>query len=340
MKSFPAKILKAPALYIILLIIAVIAVLWFVPEHSPAEKPDGITEPVVSETSATTAAVTSTTSSTSTTKKTSTSTSTTSTTSATNTTSTAATTSITTVSETTAAASTAPVTQTDAAQQTEAPSTAPPPPASLSPYIGVGDSPNSALYQEKLVIAGDSIAFGFNVYGFIPNEHNLAKESLSMWNLKNFTFNFGYGNVGLIDAVSAIKPELLYMSLGMNDLNMNSGEGFASRYSDVIRQIKQNNPDINIVVAGITPIADYVTYSNNANIRSYNEALRNAVNTIGLPDIYYFDAYSVLADPNTLALSSNCSSGDGIHISSASYKQLLTALFNFLDTTPVKTKIS
>ena len=339
MKSFPARILKAPALYIILLIIAVITVLWFVPEHSPAEKPDGITEPVVSETSATTAAVTSTTSSTSTTKKTSTSTSTTSTTSATNTTSTAATTSITTVSETTAAASTAPVTQTDAAQQTEAPSTAPPP-ASLSPYIGVGDSPNSALYQEKLVIAGDSIAFGFNVYGFIPNEHNLAKESLSMWNLKNFTFNFGYGNVGLIDAVSAIKPELLYMSLGMNDLNMNSGEGFASRYSDVIRQIKQNNPDINIVVAGITPIADYVTYSNNANIRSYNEALRNAVNTIGLPDIYYFDAYSVLADPNTLALSSNCSSGDGIHISSASYKQLLTALFNFLDTTPVKTKIS
>lgn len=340
MKSFPAKILKAPALYIILLIIAVIAVLWFVPEHSHAEKPDGITEPVVSETSATTASVTSTTSSTSTTKKTSTSTSTTSTTSATNTTSTAATTSITTVSETTAAASTAPATQTDAAQQTEAPSTAPPPPASLSPYIGVGDSPNSALYQEKLVIAGDSIAFGFNVYGFIPNEHNLAKESLSMWNLKNFTFNFGYGNVGLIDAVSAIKPELLYMSLGMNDLNMNSGEGFASRYSDVIRQIKQNNPDINIVVAGITPIADYVTYSNNANIRSYNEALRNAVNTIGLPDIYYFDAYSVLADPNTLALSSNCSSGDGIHISSASYKQLLTALFNFLDTTPVKTKIS
>lgn len=339
MKSFPAKILKAPALYIILILIAVIAVLWFVPEHSPAEKPDGITEPVVSETSATTAAVTSTTSSTSSTTKTSTSTSTTSTTSAIKTNSTATTTSITTVSETTAAASTATATQTDAAQQTEASSTAPPP-ASLSPYIGVGDSPNSALYQEKLVIAGDSIAFGFNVYGFIPNEHNLAKESLSMWNLKNFTFNFGYGNISLIDAVSAIKPELLYMSLGMNDLNMNSGEGFASRYSDVLRQIKHNNPDINIVVAGITPIADYVTYSNNTNIRSYNEALRNAVNTIGLPDIYYFDAYSVLADPNTLAMRSDCSSGDGIHISSASYKQLLTALFNFLDTTPVKTKIS
>lgn len=325
MKSFLAKILKTPEFCTVLAFIAVIAVLWIVSANTPTEKPNNITEPVVSETTTTSTSTTSTVLST--TKTT------------TSTTKTTTTTSLTTVSETSTTTSATSEAQTEPPKQTE-PLSEPSPSGSLSPYIGVGESPNSAFYQERLVIAGDSIALGFNVYGYIPNEHNLATESLSMWNLNNFTFNFGYGDIGLIDAVSAVKPKLLYMSLGMNDLNMNSGEGFASRYCDVVRQIKQNDPDINIIVAGITPIADYVSYSNNENIRNYNEALRNAVNTIGLPDIYYFDAYSVLADPNTLALRSDCSSGDGIHISSASYNQLLTALFNFLDTTPVKTQIS
>lgn len=201
------------------------------------------------------------------------------------------------------------------------------------------ESPNSEFYQEHLVIAGDSIASGFNIYGYIPTEHNIATESVGVWNYENFTFNFGYGEMGMVDAATYMQPKLLYISMGMNDMPNNSPDWFADEYYNLIAQILERVPDINIVAAGVTPVADYVSYTTNENIRNHNAALENMINEIGSPQVYYFDAYSVLADSNTLALSSEYSAGDGIHISSDSYNVILTALFNFLDTTPVMEQI-
>ncbi len=209
----------------------------------------------------------------------------------------------------------------------------------LSPYLYAGESPNSAFYQERLAIAGDSIASGFHIYGYIPTEHNIATESVGVWNYENFTFNFGYGEMGMVDAATYMQPKLLYISMGMNDMPNNSPDWFADEYYNLIAQILERVPDINIVAAGVTPVADYVSYTTNENIRNHNAALENMINEIGSPQVYYFDAYSVLADSNTLALSSEYSAGDGIHISSDSYNVILTALFNFLDTTPVMEQI-
>lgn len=189
------------------------------------------------------------------------------------------------------------------------------------------------------MIAGDSIASGFNIYGYIPTEHNIATESVGVWNYENFTFNFGYGEMGMVDAATYMQPKLLCISMGMNDMPNNSPDWFADEYYNLIAQILERVPDINIVAAGVTPVADYVSYTTNENIRNHNAALENMINEIGSPQVYYFDAYSVLADSNTLTLSSEYSAGDGIHISSGSYDIILTALFNFLDTTPVMEQI-
>ena len=205
----------------------------------------------------------------------------------------------------------------------------------VMPEVYTGVSPNSSYYQERLAVAGDSIAYGYNVYGYIPYEHNLAQESVSMWNLNYFSFN----GLGLVDAVAQMRPSLLLMSLGMNDVNMNSPETFASTYTGVIYQILERCPEISIVVSGITPVADGIAYTTNDTIRSYNSALENAVAAMNDDRVYYFDAYSVLADGSTLALRSDCSSGDGIHISSASYSEMLTAMFSYLDSTPVLDRI-
>lgn len=61
-------------------------------------------------------------------------------------------------------------------------------------YISAGESPNSSFYQDRLVIIGDSIAYGFNAYGYIPNEHNIAAESLAVWNMGNYSFDLGGGS--------------------------------------------------------------------------------------------------------------------------------------------------
>ena len=209
----------------------------------------------------------------------------------------------------------------------------------MSPYLYAGESPNSSFYQERLAVAGDSIASGYQIYGYIPYEHSIAKESVGLWNLGRNTFNFGYGDMGMVDSVAYMQPELLMISIGMNDLPMNDHGWFAGLYSSLLDQILAAAPDVNIVCAGITPVADHVTYSTNENIRNYNAAVEALVAEMDSPQVYYFDAYSVLADSNTLALSPGYSGGDGIHITSGSYNDMLTALFNFLDTTPVMDNI-
>lgn len=200
----------------------------------------------------------------------------------------------------------------------------------------IGNSPNSDFYHERIAIAGDSIAYGFNAYGFIPSEHNIATESLSMWNMDYFTFSTG---MGLVDTVAYVNPSLLYMSLGMNDVNMSTAEEFAERYKSTIYEIRNRVPDINIVVAGITPVTNESGFVSNQTIQAFNTALENMVNEMSSNHVYYFDAYSVVSDPATNALRQECTGGDGIHLVSSCYYDFLNALYNMLDNTPVKENI-
>lgn len=336
MKEKIVRFLKSPSLALVLFITAMLAVLWAYGARKNPEGPIGNTDSIVakvavntditttkkiitSRTSAVTSAVV-------------TSVSTTVSTTSTTTTMTETTT---TVTETT----TAPPPPAPEPDNTNNDAPAPTPGQPMSPYLYAGVSPNSSFYQERLAIAGDSIASGYQIYGYIPYEHNIAKESVGLWNLNKNTFNFGYGNMSMVDSVAYMQPKLLMISIGMNDLPMNDPGWFAGLYSSLVDQILAVDPDVNIVCAGITPVAGYVTYSTNENIRNYNAAIENLVAELGSPQVYYFDAYSVLADSNTLALSPNYSGGDGIHITSGSYNDMLTALFNFLDTTPVMENI-
>lgn len=200
----------------------------------------------------------------------------------------------------------------------------------------VGNSPNSDFYQSRLAIAGDSIAYGFNAYGYIPNERNIATESVSMWNLDYFTFSTG---MGLVDTVEYINPAILYMSMGMNDVNMSTPEEYAERYKSTIYEIRNRVPDIHIIVAGITPVTSVSGFVSNETIRAFNTALENMVSEISSNHVYYFDAYSVVADPDTLELRSECTGGDGIHLVSTCYYDFLNALYDKLDETPVKSHI-
>lgn len=225
---------------------------------------------------------------------------------------------------------TEPVTEaaSDSSQGSAAENSAPSEPfVNLSPYMNMDESPNRDLYQSKLVVAGDSIAYGFNAYNYISDDRNLAQGSVSMWNLDEFYFDNGSG---LVDAAIAKQPELLYMLIGMNDVNMYNPELFASQYSDAVSQISSNSPNTVIVVASVSPVGAYSGFTPNSNVRDYNTALKAAIEGFRNPNILYFDSYSVLCDAN-LDLRYECDGGDGIHLQGHCYDDLLKALSNFLD---------
>lgn len=214
----------------------------------------------------------------------------------------------------------------------------------IPPYnpdlIQSGASSNEDFYKERLFVMGDSICHGFNVYGFVPHEHCLTQSSVSMWNLDYFKFNTPAGELGAVDAVAEVKPKLLYMSLGMNDVNLHKPQDFADKYVDVAKQMIERDPDINIVIASITPINSNISsFTSNDNIRSYNAALESTIKAANSTRIYYFDTYSIIADPETLSMSEGRTSGDGIHLSTSCYTDFLSELYSFLDKTPVMDQI-
>lgn len=202
----------------------------------------------------------------------------------------------------------------------------------------VGASPNSALYQEKLVTAGDSITLGLRYYGFIPREHSIAGDSVSMWNLSHFSFNIDGEELEFVDAVDKIHPQMLYMWIGMNDVNLNMPDKFVKKYREVIDEIRERIPDIIIIVAAVTPVSSGCKVVKNTIIRDYNAALMEMVKRIDSPDVLFFDDYSVICDDD-LCLTDGYSSGDGMHLYIPCYTDIFTALFDYLDTKDIKSKL-
>ena len=179
-------------------------------------------------------------------------------------------------------------------------------------------------------MAGDSIAYGFCAYGYIPYEHNIAKGSLAM---RNYTtpgwyneFDVGGRKVMCMDAVIAKQPKLLYVSMGMNDINITSAQTYASNYVGFLKKVRANVPNCIIVAANITPIAsEKKRFHRYNNIKNANAAMNAAVKAMNDPNIILFDAYSVVSGGGTYMVSSY-SAGDGIHLAGVTYQKILARL--------------
>ena len=156
------------------------------------------------------------------------------------------------------------------------------------------------IYGEKMTVVGDSIAYGFNAYGYISDEQNLAQGSVGIRNIHEFTFTDNDGQeVDVLDALEERQPAYIYMSMGMNDVNMCTEEEYINYYQEAISSIQQLCPNSNIIVAGITPVASDSDYTDNAEIRKFNDGLEQMIADLQQPNVVYFDAYSIVADPDT-----------------------------------------
>lgn len=204
-------------------------------------------------------------------------------------------------------------------------------PNEIYDFVSAGESPNSNFYQSRLTVIGDSIAYGFNCYGFIPADHNLATESVSIWNFGEFTFDKGGGTMGIVDAADYVHPSLIYISLGLNDVNNHDPAGFASTYSGIVSQLQSRMPDAVIVIGAITPVSADCWFTDNGTIMEYNNAIAGMAAGFASPRVLYFDAFSVLCEPGTTSQNSAHAGGDGIHLGPSAYSLVLTSLFNFLD---------
>lgn len=190
-------------------------------------------------------------------------------------------------------------------------------------------------YPQQLSIVGDSIASGFGVYGVLNNSYDFATGNLGARSIDDYAFSYG-GEMGkYLDVLTASQPAYIYLSMGMNDVNIVTSDQYADDYKAIITNVHEICPDSIIIVAGITPVSAESTFAANSTIVMFNEKLKAAVESFASPMIRYYDAGSYIKDEATGALRSDCDGGDGIHLSSSAYYSLLENLYPLLDEMPL-----
>lgn len=187
-------------------------------------------------------------------------------------------------------------------------------------------------FLKQFVIVGDSIASGFNTYDRLPSEQVLAVGSLGARNIHSFQFNIDGQDLDILDALSIKQPKYIFMSMGMNDINLSTTEEYVTNYTQNIHDIFEICPNATIIVMGITPVISYSDFSDNSKIDTYNDALKQmAISMQGEGSkVYYINVSKYLKDEQN-SLKSEFSSGDGIHLSGSAYDYIFTSMMLSLE---------
>ncbi len=193
-----------------------------------------------------------------------------------------------------------------------------------------------AKYPDKISVLGDSIARGFYAYEVLDNPYNFAAGNMATWCVNDFSFDYGDKTAMLYsDALSESQPPYIYISMGMNDVNMVTADQYTEVYTEIISNVQTVCPDSNIIVAGITPIGAASNFSSNDTIQRYNDELKAVVEGFGSDRIRFYDTMSIVMDPATGALRTDCDGGDGIHLSAYAYMTLLENVYPVMDQMPL-----
>jgi lysophospholipase L1-like esterase len=156
------------------------------------------------------------------------------------------------------------------------------------------------------VFLGNSLTAWFDLYPFE----------------RNGLMNFGIpGNLtsdvyARLDTIIKIKPEMIFLEIGINDLiRHKKPEEVIFIYDKILDKLVSETGETEIFVQSIFPVATRVGGQLNKDISKTNRGIRALCNKYHLP---YVDVYSRLAGTNN-ALQENYTK-DGLHLTDEGYK--------------------
>ena len=146
--------------------------------------------------------------------------------------------------------------------------------------------------------------------------------------------NLGYSGdtiLGLnkrIEMVSAVKPEKIFILIGINDIFQNASLKILTyRYNTLIANLRTSLPDSSLFIQSILPINKELkhTFVTNDYIMKVNDLLKNIATE---NKITYIDLYSIYAVNGSLPKEKT---PDGIHLKSESYALWIEELIQYLE---------
>lgn len=180
-------------------------------------------------------------------------------------------------------------------------------------------------YLDDAVFIGDSRTNGMEKYGFIKAKNNFSKDGMSHQNaLTEKIVTLGGGSKATIPtAIGERRPDVMYVSFGINGISYLDEESFFSSYAELIDALKQKSSKSAVVIQSILPVSASKEKSDprmlNSIIDYYNHKLLKLAEEKG---VYFLDSSSVLKDSNN-KLAAKYDSGDGLHYNQAAYEALM-----------------
>ncbi len=179
-------------------------------------------------------------------------------------------------------------------------------------------------YLDSCAFIGDSIIYGLSSYAIAPSSSVLSSASLSVSKIDSAEIDTSMGSMTVIDAVTELKPQNIYVMLGSNGIAYMSPADIYLNYSAFMNKLRIAAPDSKIFVISTPPVSKSREESaespvKNADIDDLNSRLLEYCNSNSL---YYLDLSSALKDDSGY-LPEDSSENDGMHFKKSTYDQFL-----------------
>lgn len=172
-------------------------------------------------------------------------------------------------------------------------------------------------FANNSVFVGDSICSGFSVYNTVYPENVLARGSLAAWSFFDYKFYVGDKEVDYPTALALTQPKYVFLSMGMNDINMYDEEEYCENYRAVIDATLASS-DAEVYVCAISPIIAESKFTTNYRIDCFNVALKSFIEENYSERVHFLDFAMHLKDSDD-SLKECFDGGDGIHLSPYAY---------------------
>lgn len=171
------------------------------------------------------------------------------------------------------------------------------------------------VFIDRSVFVGDSICRGFSEYKVVSRKCVYARGSLAARSFFDYTMYMGDEEVDFAEVLERRKPQFVFLSMGMNDINLTDEDTYCENYRTVI-DAALNDSGAEVYVCAITPINS--TFSSNYYIDCYNLRLQAFIEENYAERVHFVDFAKHLKDADG-NLKDCFNGGDGIHLAPYAY---------------------
>lgn len=171
-------------------------------------------------------------------------------------------------------------------------------------------------FTDASLFVGDSICLGFSAYGVVANKNVYATGSVAARNLFEYEMYYRNEVAEFVPVLEKVKPEHVFLWMGMNDVNITSAEEYCTNYKKIIDTALENS-SADVYVCAISPICN-LNFTRLEYITEFNEAICDYIEANYTERVYFVDFTEPLKTDSGI-LDSQYDGGDGIHLASKAY---------------------